>query len=73
MLHRAGALPDPRADDAAAWLRAQQHEDGRWHLIGRPMWSKAGAMYRDPGMWERTGASEMLTLNALRVLRAQRA
>jgi hypothetical protein len=73
MLLRAGALPDKRAADAAAWLRAQQQPDGRWHLSGKPMWSKAGTMYRDPGMWERTGASEMLTLNALRVLRAQRA
>jgi hypothetical protein len=71
MLHRAGALPDPRAADAAAWLRSQQKPDGRWHLVGSPMWKSGRGMYRDPGMWERSGASQMLTLNALRVLRAQ--
>ena len=35
------------------------------------MWSRGGSIYRDPADWERTGASQMLTLNALRVLRAQ--
>ena len=73
MLSRAGALPDPRAKAAATWLREQQDEDGRWRLSGKPMWSATGRMYRDPAMWERSGASEMLTLNALRVLRAQNA
>jgi hypothetical protein len=73
MLDRARALPDERATDAGAWLRGQQQPDGRWNLIGRPMWSKGGQVYRDPAAWERTGASQMLTLNALRVLRAQRA
>jgi hypothetical protein len=73
MLTRAGALPDRRAQDAASWLRGQQRDDGRWPLIGTPMWSKGGRMYRDPASWERTGASQMLTLNALRVLRAQNA
>lgn len=71
MLSRAGALPDPRAVDAAAFLRSQQQPDGRWHLAGKPMWSSGGRMYRDPAMWERSGASQMLTLNAVRVLRAQ--
>jgi hypothetical protein len=72
MLNRADALPDPRAADAAAWLRSQQRPDGRWALSGNPMW-KTGSAYRDAAHWERTGASQMLTLNALRVLRAQNA
>jgi hypothetical protein len=73
MLSRVGALPDPRAADAAAWLRSQQQPDGRWRLIGSPMWKTGTGMYRDPAGWERSGASQMLTLNALRVLRAQNA
>ena len=73
MLDRAGALPDRRATDAAAWLREQQRENGRWQLIGSPMWKQGGGMYREPARWERSGASQMLTLNALRVLRAQQA
>lgn len=73
MLSRAAALPDPRADDAAAWLRTQQHPNGRWQLAGAPMWKPGGQLYRDPARWERSGPSQMLTLNALRALRAQRA
>src|SRR4051812_41684704 len=71
MLTRAGALPDPRATAAAVWLRGEQTEDGRWCLGGSPMWKAGGQMYRDPVGWERSGASQMLTLNALRALRAQ--
>jgi hypothetical protein len=71
MLARARALPDPRAADAAAWLRSQQRPDGRWQLSGAPMWKPGGQMYREPARWERSGPSQMLTLNALRGLRAQ--
>jgi hypothetical protein len=71
MLRRAGALPDGRAADAAALLRSRQWADGRWHLAGTPMWSAGGRTYREAAAWERSGASQMLTLNALRVLRAQ--
>jgi hypothetical protein len=73
MLTRAAALPDPRAADAAAWLRSQQGEDGRWRLAGSPMWKPGSGMYRDPARWERSGPSQMLTLNVLRALRAQAA
>ena len=71
MLTRAAALPDPRAADAATWLRSRQGDDGRWRLAGSPMWKPGGQMYRDPARWERSGPSEMLTLNVLRALRAQ--
>ena len=73
MLTRVNALPDPRATDAAAWLRGQQAEDGRWRLVGSPMWKPGSQMYRDPARWERSGPSQMLTLNVLRALRAQSA
>jgi len=73
MLTRVKALPDPRAADAAAWLRGQQAEDGRWRLVGSPMWKPGLRVYRDPARWERAGPSQMLTLNILRGLRAQRA
>jgi hypothetical protein len=71
MLTRAAALPDARAADAADWLRGQQSDNGRWQLAGSPMWKSGGGMYRDPARWERSGPSQMLTLNALRALRAQ--
>jgi hypothetical protein len=69
MLSRAGALPDPRADQALDLLRERQGSDGRWSLIGRPMWA-GGKVYPEAVQWERRGPSLMVTLNALRVLRA---
>lgn len=71
-LSRAGALPDPRARDATDELRGQQGEDGRWQIKGSQYWRRSG-MYRDPASWERSGPSQMLTLNALRVLKAAKA
>jgi hypothetical protein len=70
MLARAGALPDPRAEQALALLRERQQPDGRWRLLGGPMWSSSGKYGREAVPWERSGPSQMLTLNALRVLRA---
>jgi hypothetical protein len=68
-LARAGALPDKRADDAIAELRSRQQPDGKWHVKPPHYWRRSG-MYRDPATWESSGPSAMLTLNALRVLRA---
>jgi hypothetical protein len=70
MLARAGALPDRRAEKAVALLRERQQADGRWRLIGGPMWSSGGRYGREAVSWERSGPSPMVTLNALRVLRA---
>lgn len=70
MLSRAGALPDTRADDALALLRDKRQPDGLWHFEGKPMWQTGARTQRDLVDWGRTGPSEMLTLNALRVLRA---
>jgi hypothetical protein len=66
ILVRAGALPDSRADEAIDLLRARQGEDGRWSTDGR--WTNFSA--RDPIAGPSRAPSEMLTLNALRSLRA---
>lgn len=70
MLMRAGALPDERAADALDLLRSQQQPDGRWVGQGAQHWRGATGSYGDPARWSATSASQMLTLNALRVLRA---
>lgn len=70
VLWRLGRLSDPRAADALDLLERQRLKDGRW----RP----GGYWWRPPGSvgspevvdWGRSGPNEMITLNALRVLRA---
>ena len=70
MLARAGALPDARADDALARLRGMQEPDGLWHYASPPYWSLTRRSLVEVVDWGRAGPSEMLTLNALRILRA---
>lgn len=70
MLMRAGALPDARAKDALDLLRQQQQSYGRWIIEGAQHWRGVTGSYGDPARWSSTSASQMLTLNALRVLRA---
>ncbi|MFB3739075.1 MAG: hypothetical protein ACE14W_08955, partial [Candidatus Velamenicoccus archaeovorus] len=71
VLSRMGRIADPRAAEALDVLASQQRSDGSWH--SRHAW------WRPPGGsgsnvevvdWTRRGPSPMLTLNALRVLRA---
>ncbi len=73
MLMRAGALPDARAHDALDLLRQQQQPDGRWITAGGQHWRGTPGAYGDPAKWNADTASQMLTLNALRVLRVLRA
>lgn len=73
MLMRAGALPDARARDALDMLRRQQQPNGRWVTEGAQHWRGTTASYGDPARWNATSASQMLTLNALRVMHAARA
>ena len=72
VLARAGALPDPRADEGVALLLERRRGDGLWHTEGAQYWRRSPGTYFDPVAWERSGPSRMLTLNALRVLRAAR-
>jgi len=66
VLARAGALPDERAREALALLRARQGDDGRWSTDRR--WTNFSR--RDPIAGPARAPSELLTLNALRTLRA---
>ncbi len=62
---------DPRAAEALDLLERRRLRDGRWRPGGY-WWSHAGHGSGPPEAvdWGRDGPNEMLTLNALRVLRA---
>jgi hypothetical protein len=64
-------LDDPRAADAIDLLIAQQRADGCWRS-GSSWWRAPGSSGGNVEVvdWGRRGPSEMITLNALRVLRA---
>jgi hypothetical protein len=70
VLSRMGKVSDPRAGDALDELERRRLPDGRWQPAGywwRPPPSTVAAEVVD---WGRTGPNEMITLNALRMLRA---
>jgi hypothetical protein len=70
VLSRMGKATDPRAADALDELERQRLPDGRWRPAGS-WWTGVGARTAAEVVnWGRTGPSEMITLNALRVLRA---
>jgi hypothetical protein len=70
LLRRMGLVADPRAADAVQLVRDARHRDGTWHPGGY-WWTTGGeARYQDVVDWGRRGPSAMLTLNALRVLKA---
>jgi hypothetical protein len=74
VLSRLGMAGDPRAGDALELLVRRRRADGRWQ--------PGGSWWRPPGSdrprsnpvevvdWGRSGPNELLTLNALRVLKA---
>jgi hypothetical protein len=62
VLSRLGLATDPRAADGLDLLERRRLSDGRWRAGGR--WN--GTEVVD---WGRSGPNEMITLNALRVLR----
>ena len=70
VLSRLGLVGDERAGDALDELERQRKPDGRWHA-GRQWWSPPGGD-RTPEVvdWGRSGPNELITLNALRVLKA---
>jgi hypothetical protein len=70
ILSRLGKAADPRAGDALAELERRRLPDGRWQASGcwwKPPGSPIAAEVVD---WGRSGPNEMITLNAMRVLRA---
>jgi hypothetical protein len=70
VLSRIGSVGDSRADEALEVLMRLQQDDGRWHA-GRPWWRAPGKDGTGVEVvdWGRRGPNEMITLNALRVLR----
>jgi hypothetical protein len=70
VLARLGLAGDPRAADGLALLEERRLPDGRWRAGGR-WWKPPGTKGSNVEVvdWG-SGPSEMLTLNALRVLRA---
>jgi hypothetical protein len=70
ILARMGKAADPRCADALDELERRRRPDGRWQPGG--YWWKPGNGNLTPEVidWGRSGPNEMITLNALRVLRA---
>jgi hypothetical protein len=71
VLSRLGLAADPRAVDALDHLERRRLDDGRWRP-GAYWWSTPGGGGRQQDVvdWGRSGPNEMITLNALRVLRS---
>lgn len=74
VLRRMGRLHDPRTRDAVELLRAKSLFDGRWRAE-KSWWRPPGSKGSNVEVvdWGRSGPSEMITLNALRVLKAAEA
>ena len=69
LLDRAVGLTDPRTQAALMLLREQQQPDGTWRVDGPQYWKGRTGPYGDAAAWDKSSASQMLTLNALRVLK----
>lgn len=69
VLDRMGLGPDPRSGDGLDLLQRRRLADGRWRA-GAYWWNPPGSP-RAPEVvdWGRGGPNEMITLNALRVLK----
>lgn len=70
LLARVGRIRDERASDALDLLEERRLPDGRWRAGGR-WWNPPGSNRMPEAVdWGRHGPSPMLTLNALRALKA---
>jgi hypothetical protein len=71
VLARMGRVRDPRAREAVELVIGLQRDDGLWHG-GRSWWRQPGGRGSNVEVvdWGRRGPSQMVTLNALRVLDA---
>jgi hypothetical protein len=73
ILSRLGKAGDPRVGDALELLMRRRRVDGRWQPGGcwwRPPDTRTGSGPVEVVDWGRSGPNQMLTLNALRVLKA---
>lgn len=76
MLHRADKLRDPRTNEAIDLVESKRLEDGRWKPEGfywslkRKNRAKLAVSNVEIVDWGRNEPNEMITLNALRVLKA---
>jgi hypothetical protein len=71
ILARAGKVRDPRAREALDIIESKRGKDGGWRAEGF-YWKPRGKNTSNIDVvdWGRQGANEMITLNALRVLKA---
>jgi hypothetical protein len=70
ILGRLGGVGDPRAREALDLVAERRRADGLWWPDGKWWQPPDSATYPEAVEWGRRAPSEMLTLNALRVLRA---
>ncbi len=78
VLSRAGKLSDPRVDEALDIIESKRDDQGLWraegYYWGPPAMQEPSRIEDGPNAevvdWGRNGPNEMITLNALRVLRA---
>jgi len=73
ILSRLGKAGDPRAGDALELRLRRRRADGRWQSGGcwwRPPGTPRGSGQVEVVDWGRSGPNQLLTLNALRVLKA---
>ena len=70
VLSRMGKATDPRASDALEELQRRRLSDGRWRPGGRGWKPPGSTVSPEVVNWGRSGPNEMITLNALRVLKA---
>lgn len=69
ILSRMGLAGDRRCDDAIEVLKQRRRADGRWQPGGY-WWKPPGSRHSvEVVRWGRSGPSEMITLNALRILK----
>jgi hypothetical protein len=69
ILSRMGLVTDPRAADALDVVERKRRPDGRWAANGY-WWRATGDVSTELVDWWRGEPNEMITLNALRVLKA---
>ena len=71
ILSRAGKTRDVRCNEALDHIESKCRADGCWRAEGY-FWKPTGESNADVVDWGRSGPNEMITLNALRVLKSAR-